>query len=128
MSSLPRGQYHEDDEQDFNHTHLLGTTGIFGELNVSSDDSASDNSDGARENKELLGFGSLFASVGMMFCNAVGSIRVSLLIHEKLILSVLGAPSSFFNANPDGRIVNHFTADMDKIDQTLVISKSMMKI
>ncbi len=67
----------------------------------------------------IIGFSSLFASMAMMFCIAYGSVRASILIHEKLLLSLLGAPSSFFNANPDGRIINRFTADMDKFDQSL---------
>lgn len=66
-----------------------------------------------------LGVASVVATSGVQFNVAYGSIRASIILHEKLLMSVLGAPSSFFNTNPDGRIVNRFTADMDKLDQQL---------
>lgn len=73
-----------------------------------------------------FGFSSLLAVSGMQFCVAFGSIRASVLMHEKLLLTVLGAPSSFFNATPDGRIVNRFTADLDKIDQSIASTLQAM--
>lgn len=67
----------------------------------------------------VLGIVSVILSGLSSFCVAFGSIRASVVLHEKLVLSVLGAPSSFFNANPQGRIVNRFNADLEKLDSTL---------
>ena len=66
-----------------------------------------------------LGFVSVVVSSGSAFALAFGVIRASVLLHEKLLLSVFGAPSSFFNATPEGRLVNRFNSDMDKVDSTL---------
>lgn len=66
-----------------------------------------------------LGFGGIFMSFFASLSIALGSIRASVLLHERLLLSVMGAPSSFYNATPDGRLVNRFTSDLDKIDQSI---------
>lgn len=67
----------------------------------------------------LLGLFAVAVCFGSAFSLAFGIIRASVVIHERLLFSVFGAPSSFFNANPDGRLVNRFNSDMDKIDCTL---------
>lgn len=66
-----------------------------------------------------LGFLAVVVASGSSFAVAYGSIRASVLLHERLLLSVFGAPSSFFNTTPEGRLVNRFNADLDKIDSTL---------
>lgn len=70
----------------------------------------------------ILGAASVICSAFGSFCNAFGSIRASVLMHEKVLFSVFGAPSSFFNATPDGRLVNRFTSDMDKVDQSIAFT------
>eukprot|EP00178_Gracilaria_changii_P002467 TRINITY_DN1365_c0_g1_i1.p1 TRINITY_DN1365_c0_g1~~TRINITY_DN1365_c0_g1_i1.p1 ORF type:complete len:1373 (-),score=181.48 TRINITY_DN1365_c0_g1_i1:480-4598(-) len=60
----------------------------------------------------------IIAGIGS-FSLQFGSIRASVRLHEKLLLSVFGAPSSFFNSTPDGRLVNRFNSDLDKIDSSL---------
>lgn len=70
----------------------------------------------------VLGLASVLCSGLGSVCNAFGSIRASVIMHEKLLFSVLGAPSSFFNSTPDGRLINRFTSDMDKIDQSIAFS------
>lgn len=67
----------------------------------------------------VLGVVSVLITFGRAFMVAFGSIRASVYLHEKLLLSVLGAPSSFFNSTPQGRIVNRFNSDIDKIDSQL---------
>lgn len=66
-----------------------------------------------------LGLVSVAVASGSAFALAFGTIRASVLLHEKLLLSVFGAPSSFFNSTPEGRLVNRFNSDLDKIDSTL---------
>ena len=41
--------------------------------------------------------------------------RASKRLHERLLHSVMRSPMSFFDTNPTGRIVNRFSADIDKI-------------
>ena len=45
--------------------------------------------------------------------------RASRVLHERLLGSVMRSPMSFFDTNPTGRIVNRFSADIDKIDLTI---------
>lgn len=67
----------------------------------------------------VFGLATILIAGGSAFSLAFGSIRASVLLHEKLLLSVFGAPSSFFNSTPDGRLVNRFNSDFDKIDSSL---------
>ena len=41
--------------------------------------------------------------------------RASKRLHERLLHTVMRSPMSFFDTNPTGRIVNRFSADIDKI-------------
>lgn len=74
----------------------------------------------------VLGFCGIFMSLFAALSIAFGSIRASVLLHERLLLSVMGAPSSFYNATPDGRLVNRFTSDLDKIDQSIASTLQAM--
>lgn len=38
-------------------------------------------------------------------------------LHEEAIVGLLGAPVSFFDRNPIGKILNRFSADMGVIDK-----------
>ena len=40
-------------------------------------------------------------------------------MHSKLLKSVLGANSGFFQANPTGRLLNRFSRDMNNVDANL---------
>eukprot|EP00756_Hemistasia_phaeocysticola_P028921 Hpha_TRINITY_DN16199_c4_g4::TRINITY_DN16199_c4_g4_i1::g.7307::m.7307/K05673/ABCC4; ATP-binding cassette, subfamily C (CFTR/MRP), member 4 len=42
-------------------------------------------------------------------------------IHDSAMKSVVGAPMSFFTANPLGRVVNRFSADVGQIDELLPV-------
>lgn len=66
-----------------------------------------------------LGVITLAFAAGSEYAQAFGSVRASILIHEKLLLSVFGAPSSFFSSTPEGRLINRFNSDMDNIDSLL---------
>ena len=46
--------------------------------------------------------------------------RASKRLHQRLLHSVMRSPMSFFDTNPTGRIVNRFSADIDKIGKFLV--------
>ncbi|KAG9322481.1 hypothetical protein KVV02_003156 [Mortierella alpina] len=50
---------------------------------------------------------------------AVGRIRASELIHQRLLSTVLRLPMSFFDTTPIGRIVNRFSSDCFSIDEHL---------
>ncbi|CAN8074321.1 unnamed protein product [Agarophyton chilense] len=67
----------------------------------------------------VFGFLTIVITGIASFSLQFGSIRASVRLHEKLLLSVFGAPSSFFNSTPDGRLVNRFNSDLDKIDSSL---------
>jgi ABC-type multidrug transport system fused ATPase/permease subunit len=43
-------------------------------------------------------------------------VRASQNLHSQLIQRVLGAPTSFFDKTPVGRIVTRFSKDMDQVD------------
>ena len=51
----------------------------------------------------------------LFFCCA-GASKV---IHQRLLNRVMRSPMSFFDTNPTGRIINRFSADIDKIDLTI---------
>ncbi|CAN8073100.1 unnamed protein product [Agarophyton chilense] len=57
----------------------------------------------------------LFGGVSV-FCLASGSLKASLRIHRQLTLSVLRAPISFFDTTPEGRLMNRFNNDIDRVD------------
>lgn len=67
----------------------------------------------------VLGFCAILCNGASGFFLAFGSIEASMRIHEKFLLSVMGSTSSFFNSTPQGRIVNRFNSDIDKVDSAL---------
>lgn len=66
-----------------------------------------------------LGFTAVAMASGSAFAIAFGTIRELVLLHEKLLLSVVGAPISVFNSTPEGRLVNRFNSDMDQVHSIL---------
>jgi ABC-type multidrug transport system fused ATPase/permease subunit len=63
----------------------------------------------------LLGF-----SRAYLFFRA--SLRASSRMHDNMFKGVLGAPFSFFSANPTGRILNKFSSDQGQVDEVLPIT------
>jgi ATP-binding cassette subfamily C (CFTR/MRP) protein 4 len=63
----------------------------------------------------LLGF-----SRAYLFFRA--SLRASSRMHDSMFQGVLGAPFSFFSANPTGRILNKFSSDQGQVDEILPIT------
>ena len=63
------------------------------------------------------------ANAGFFLHRAVvfvkGCVRAAQKCHEQLLSGVLRAPLSFFDANPSGRVVNRFSADLFEIEQLL---------
>ncbi|KAF7458126.1 multidrug resistance-associated protein 1-like [Cryptosporidium felis] len=51
-----------------------------------------------------------------------GAIGVSNIYHDKLLSHIKGAPLSFFENTPIGRILNRFTSDLVHIDELLPVS------
>ena len=47
------------------------------------------------------------------------AIRIGVVLHNTMLQRVLGAPISFFDTTPLGRIVNRFTADLGIADMGL---------
>eukprot|EP00698_Gefionella_okellyi_P017609 TRINITY_DN5180_c0_g1_i1.p1 TRINITY_DN5180_c0_g1~~TRINITY_DN5180_c0_g1_i1.p1 ORF type:complete len:1377 (-),score=356.53 TRINITY_DN5180_c0_g1_i1:83-4213(-) len=60
----------------------------------------------------------------MMF--VVFSVAASRALHAKLLTGVLRYPTSFFDTNPLGRVINRFTKDIDFID--LLLPQSMQVV
>lgn len=50
----------------------------------------------------------------------------SLKLHSELLVSILGAPVSFFDTTPLGRILNRFSSDILTVDETLSQTLSQM--
>ncbi|CAK7904666.1 multiple drug resistance-associated protein-like transporter 1 [[Candida] anglica] len=68
----------------------------------------------------LFGFSSsLFAVLRGALLWTYLSIRASRSIHNSMSKSLFRAPMSFFERTPIGRIMNRFTSDISKIDDTL---------
>ncbi len=63
----------------------------------------------------MLGVATVCVTSLSAFAIAFASIRASVTLHEDLLMSVFGAPSSWFMSNPVGRIVNRFNSDIDKV-------------
>jgi ATP-binding cassette, subfamily C (CFTR/MRP), member 1 len=51
---------------------------------------------------------------------AVGGTRTAKSLHERALQRVFRTPTTFFDINPMGRIINRFSRDQDTIDNTLV--------
>ena len=60
----------------------------------------------------------LFLVTNLLF-NAYSSIRVSTILHNKLLRAIFGSPMSFFETVPLGRILNRFSVDMTRVDEIL---------
>ncbi|PIA15690.1 P-loop containing nucleoside triphosphate hydrolase protein [Coemansia reversa NRRL 1564] len=50
--------------------------------------------------------------------------RSSTVVHQNMLTGVLRSPMSFFNTTPTGRILNRFSADIQKCDEALPINIS----
>ncbi|KAI2496853.1 ABC transporter [Fragilaria crotonensis] len=80
------------------------------------------------ETNFYLGIYALFGLLGVLgltlraIMMAVHRLGASKKLHEDLTASVLRAPVAFFDVTPVGRILNRFSADMDKIDLQLTQS------
>jgi len=66
----------------------------------------------------LGGVSLIFSAIGsilLAFC----SVNASTSLHERMLKTVLAAPMSWFDSTPSGRILNRFSTDMDKVDNTV---------
>ncbi|CAN6675143.1 metal resistance protein Ycf1p [Trichomonascus vanleenenianus] len=55
------------------------------------------------------------AIILMIYC----SIQAARLLHNRMLVSVMRAPMSFFETTPVGRVINRFSNDMYRVDQIL---------
>jgi ATP-binding cassette, subfamily C (CFTR/MRP), member 1 len=53
-------------------------------------------------------------------CILIGVLNASRSFHNRAFAGVLGAPMSWFHANPAGRVINRFSIDVQSIDQRLM--------
>ncbi|KAL6861150.1 hypothetical protein ACP4OV_016850 [Aristida adscensionis] len=61
---------------------------------------------------------SLF-TLGRAFSFAFGGLRAAIRIHASLLENIIGAPVSFFDQNPSGRILNRLSSDLYTVDDSL---------
>lgn len=60
--------------------------------------------------------------------SVTGGARASRRVFHKMLSSILGAPLSYFEITPVGRLLNRFSYDMEVIDVTLTQNMSMLMI
>nr|ARO50105.1 multidrug resistance-associated protein [Yamagishiella unicocca] len=53
------------------------------------------------------------------FSFALAGMRAAAILHEQLLTAVLAAPMTFFDTVPHGRILNRFSSDVSKVDDSL---------
>lgn len=70
----------------------------------------------------LLGTLASFAICSASLVTALGGLNASTQLHDNMVESVLGAPMSFFDTNPKGRIVNRFAKDIDLVDGSIPLT------
>jgi ABC-type multidrug transport system fused ATPase/permease subunit len=78
--------------------------------------------------KSLEYYLSIYFGLGMGAClliflyqilAAFGGLSAAANVHHRMFTALLGAPLSFFDTTPSGRLLNLFTADIKAIDETL---------
>ncbi|PRP88227.1 multidrug resistance-associated protein 1-like [Planoprotostelium fungivorum] len=67
----------------------------------------------------LFSFGTAFGALFSSFVLKLSCIKSSIVLHESMIKSVMGAPMAFFDTTPVGRIINRFSKDLYNVDSTL---------
>lgn len=81
------------------------------------------------DNKNALSFSLEYFGLGIsvailmtlrsLVMNSYVGIKGSKNIHEKMVKRIIKAPMNFFERTPVGRIMNRFTNDISKVDETL---------
>lgn len=67
-----------------------------------------------------IGFGVAALMICVNVCILLGSLNASRSFHNRAFSGVIAAPMSWFHANPAGRVLNRFGADIGSIDQRLM--------
>ncbi|KNE66363.1 hypothetical protein AMAG_11506 [Allomyces macrogynus ATCC 38327] len=70
----------------------------------------------------VIGLVSVLVQFATSYFRFHGSMTASRTMHDGLLVSVLRAPVSWFDATPNGRITNRFSADMGSIDNGIMMS------
>jgi ABC-type multidrug transport system fused ATPase/permease subunit len=71
-----------------------------------------------------LGIGACALILLYQLVSAYSGLRAAARIHARMFQALLGAPLSFFDTTPSGRLLNLFTADIKAIDETLITQLS----
>ena len=71
-----------------------------------------------------LGLGACALILLYQLVSAFSGLRAAARIHARMFIALLGAPLSFFDTTPSGRLLNLFTADIKAIDETLITQLS----
>jgi len=69
---------------------------------------------------------SSFVWARSLLCVAIGAIRACRRIYQLLLRAVFACPTIFFDTTPTGRILNRFTGDIDKLDNS--IARSVLQL
>uniref|UniRef100_A0ACD6AEE6 Uncharacterized protein n=1 Tax=Avena sativa TaxID=4498 RepID=A0ACD6AEE6_AVESA len=67
----------------------------------------------------VFGIINSFFTLGRAFSFAYGGLCAAIQIHADLLSNLIGAPVSFFDQNPSGRILNRLSSDLYAIDDSL---------
>ncbi|PNT76346.1 hypothetical protein BRADI_1g47277v3 [Brachypodium distachyon] len=67
----------------------------------------------------VFGIINSFFTLGRAFSFAYGGLCAAIQIHTDLLSNLIGAPVSFFDKNPSGRILNRLSSDLYAIDDSL---------
>ncbi|XP_014489002.1 PREDICTED: ATP-binding cassette sub-family C member Sur [Dinoponera quadriceps] len=70
----------------------------------------------------IISVGSIFASLLFNITSQWAGARARRRLHREAVSGLLGAPISFFDCNPVGKILNRFSADIGVIDKKLSTS------
>ena len=68
---------------------------------------------------------------GLLLCvkrSVTGGSRAARRVFLSMLRRVLGAPMSYFETTPIGRVLNRFTYDMEVVDMTLTEAMSVLMI
>lgn len=73
-----------------------------------------------------LSLGIIVGSIVQYFTLVRGSLAASTRLHNRMLLHVLSAPLRFFDANPSGRVMNRFVADLKTVDEKIPMQFSSL--